>query len=349
VVNLLPPLKESAKELEELLRQRILVLDGAMGTMIQQRNLIAQDFGGPDVEGCNENLVITRPDVIRDIHAEYYRAGADMVETDTFGAMPLVLAEYGLADRALEINEAAARVAREDSRETEGDRLSYLYTASLRAVPLQTLQHSVVFSGRWSEIEGRSSDSSSVYLYNTAELYRGVNANLGLGIASATAEDGQQTDSSQVNALATLVPHPTTTLNLLHQRLHNTRSGGVLPAEVRLDTRASQASVTYRPLSTLYFFFSYRMEHDDRAGDRFLRNYSLSWSPLPDGSLQVLLRFDESYRSELDSLSRIYSPRIRWNITDRWYAELAYERSLFDSALEMTTRDAYTASMRIWF
>jgi hypothetical protein len=61
------------------------------------------------------------------------------------------------------------------------------------------------------------------------------------------------------------------------------------------------------------------------------------------------LRFDEAYRSELDSLSRIYSPRIRWNITDRWYAELAYERSLFDSALEMTTRDAYTASMRIWF
>ncbi|HLF92353.1 MAG TPA: homocysteine S-methyltransferase family protein, partial [Planctomycetota bacterium] len=93
-----------------------------MGTMIQQRNLIAQDFGGPDVEGCNENLVITRPDVIRDIHAEYYRAGADMVETDTFGAMPLVLAEYGLADRALEINEAAARVAREAAKLFPGPR-----------------------------------------------------------------------------------------------------------------------------------------------------------------------------------------------------------------------------------
>ncbi|MBI1950404.1 MAG: hypothetical protein HYS34_03460 [Acidobacteria bacterium] len=243
----------------------------------------------------------------------------------------------------------AARVAREDSREAGGDRLSYLYTASLRAVPLQTLQHSLVFSGRWSDFEGRSSDSSSVYLYNTAELYRGVNANLGLGISQATAEDGQRTDGSQVNALATLVPHPTTTLNLLHQRNHNTRSGGSLAAEQRLDTRASQASVTYRPLGTLYLYFSYRMEHDDRAGDRFLRNYSLSWSPFPDGSLQVLLRFDEAYRSELESLSRIYSPRLRWNITDRWYAELAYEHSLVDSALEMTMRDAYTASMRIWF
>jgi hypothetical protein len=243
----------------------------------------------------------------------------------------------------------AARVAREDSREAEGDRLSYLYTASLRAVPLRTLQHSLVFSGRRSEFEGRTSDSNSVYLYNTAELYRDVNASLGLGISNATAEDGQRTDSSQVNALATLVPHPTTTLNLLHQRNHNTRSGGILAAEERLDTRASQASLTYRPLNTLYFFFSYRMEHDDRAGDRFLRNYSLSWSPFPDGSLQVLLRFDEAYRSELDSLSQIYSPRVRWNITERWYAELAYERSVFDSAVEMATRDSYTASMRIWF
>lgn len=243
----------------------------------------------------------------------------------------------------------AGRVAREDSRETDGDRATYLYTASFRAVPLPTLQHSLVFSGRSSEIGGRTSDSTSVYLYNNAELYRGVNANLGLGFTSATAEDGQRTDSTQVNAVATLVPHRTTTLNLLYQSNDSTRSGGSLPAGQRRDTRASQASLTYRPVATLYLFFSYRREHDDSAGGRFLRNYSLSWSPFPDGSLQVLLRFDDSYRSDLDALSRIYSPRVRWNITDRWYAEVAYERSLFDSAVEMTSRGSYTASTRIWF
>ena len=62
-----------------------------MGTMIQQRNLSADDFGGPALEGCNENLVLTRPDVILDIHRQYYEAGADIVETDTFGGTPLVL------------------------------------------------------------------------------------------------------------------------------------------------------------------------------------------------------------------------------------------------------------------
>ena len=116
------PLRNSAQELLELLTQRILVLDGAMGTMIQDRRLTAADFGGPELEGCNEVLVVSRPDVVRDIHAAYFEAGADMVETNSFGGTPIVLAEYGLADRAEEINEAAARVAREAARKFSGPR-----------------------------------------------------------------------------------------------------------------------------------------------------------------------------------------------------------------------------------
>src|SRR5258708_2259847 len=101
----------------DALETRILVLDGAMGTMIQQRNLTAEDFGGPDLDGCNEILNLSRPDVIVDVHRAYYRAGADMVETNTFGSTPLVLAEYGLADKALEISAAAARLARQAAEE----------------------------------------------------------------------------------------------------------------------------------------------------------------------------------------------------------------------------------------
>ncbi len=101
------------KDLKELVSEKILVLDGAMGTMLQQRNLTAQDFGGPDLEGCNENLVLTRPDVILDIHRKYFEAGSDIVETNTFGATPLVLGEYGLQDKAHEINKKAAEIARQ--------------------------------------------------------------------------------------------------------------------------------------------------------------------------------------------------------------------------------------------
>jgi 5-methyltetrahydrofolate--homocysteine methyltransferase len=110
-------LKESRKALQELLAQRILVLDGAMGTMLQQRDLKAADFGGPALEGCNENLVETRPDVVLDIHRKYFEAGSDIVETNSFGSTPLVLAEYGLESRAQELNKKAAMLARQAAEE----------------------------------------------------------------------------------------------------------------------------------------------------------------------------------------------------------------------------------------
>ncbi len=98
--------------LEAALDERVLVLDGATGTALQAANLTAEDFGGPDLEGCNENLCATRPDVVDGVHEGYLAAGADIVETDSFGGTPLVLAEYGLADRAFELNAASARIAR---------------------------------------------------------------------------------------------------------------------------------------------------------------------------------------------------------------------------------------------
>lgn len=98
--------------LNEAMKQRILILDGAMGTMLQQADLTPDDFGGEALDGCNEMLVLTRPDVIQGIHEAYYEAGADIVETNTFGATSVVLAEYDIPEKAREINLAAAKLAR---------------------------------------------------------------------------------------------------------------------------------------------------------------------------------------------------------------------------------------------
>src|ERR1700677_4306494 len=104
---------QQGSALRELLRERILVLDGAMGTMLQQANLTAEDFGGPQLEGCNENLVVTRPDVVLSIHRKYLDAGSDIIETNSFGGTPIVLAEYGLGEHAFDLNRRAALLARE--------------------------------------------------------------------------------------------------------------------------------------------------------------------------------------------------------------------------------------------
>ena len=105
--------------LAPLLQQRIVVIDGAMGTMIQRYKLQEADFRGArfathpkDLKGNNDLLVLTRPDVIREIHAQYLAAGADIIETNTFGATSIAQEDYGLEDLAREMNVAAARIAR---------------------------------------------------------------------------------------------------------------------------------------------------------------------------------------------------------------------------------------------
>ncbi len=105
-------LDERTARLGAALAERVLVLDGATGTALQGVTLTAADFGGADLEGCNENLCATRPDVVDGVHEGYLAAGADVVETNSFGGTPLVLSEYGLAEQAFALNRAAAAIAR---------------------------------------------------------------------------------------------------------------------------------------------------------------------------------------------------------------------------------------------
>ncbi|MDP1526848.1 MAG: methionine synthase [Rhodocyclaceae bacterium] len=111
---------DRSNSLRELLAQRILILDGAMGTMVQRHNLVEADYRGQrfaqhpkDLKGNNDLLCLTRPDVIGGIHAAYLEAGADILETNTFNATRVSQAEYGLEDLAFELNVAGARLARE--------------------------------------------------------------------------------------------------------------------------------------------------------------------------------------------------------------------------------------------
>ncbi len=108
------------RDIKEELKKRILVIDGAMGTMIQRYSLQERDYRGEpfadhgqDLKGCHDLLSITRPDVVREIHRKYLEAGADIIETNTFSSTPISLADYGMQEQAYEINLAAARVARE--------------------------------------------------------------------------------------------------------------------------------------------------------------------------------------------------------------------------------------------
>jgi 5-methyltetrahydrofolate--homocysteine methyltransferase len=94
------------------LAERVLVYDGAMGTNIQRHNPTAEDFGGKALEGCNDHLVLTRPDIIQSIHESFLAVGCDVVETCTFQSTPHRLREWGLEEKTRDLNIQAARIAR---------------------------------------------------------------------------------------------------------------------------------------------------------------------------------------------------------------------------------------------
>ncbi len=169
--------------LEDALASRVLVLDGAMGTMLQERQLTASDFGGPALEGCNENLVLTRPDVLLDIHRAYYEAGADIVETNSFGGTKIVLAEYGLQDRAYDLNFAAAKLARQVADEVSTPELPRFVAGSMGPTTKTiTVTGGVTFpeliANYYEQAKGLVAGGADILLLETCQDTRNVKAGL---------------------------------------------------------------------------------------------------------------------------------------------------------------------------
>src|SRR5258706_11072990 len=96
----------------ETLKERIVVFDGAMGTNFQVQNLSLEDFDGLRFEGCNENLLITRPDAVENVHTAFLDVGCDVIETNSFNRTPFGFAEYDMADQAYDMNVRAASLAK---------------------------------------------------------------------------------------------------------------------------------------------------------------------------------------------------------------------------------------------
>src|SRR5271154_6923466 len=181
--------------LRELLRDRILVLDGAMGTMLQQENLTAADFGGPNLEGCNENLNITRPDVVLSIHRKYLEAGADIIETNSFGSAPLVLAEYGLGERAREISRRASELARQAADEiSKSGKPRFVAGAMGPTTKAISVTGGVTFSGLHKnyleQARGLIEGGADLLLLETCQDTRNIKAGV-LGIQDLSREIGQ--------------------------------------------------------------------------------------------------------------------------------------------------------------
>jgi 5-methyltetrahydrofolate--homocysteine methyltransferase len=173
----------------------VLVFDGATGTSLQLLNLTAEDFGGVALEGCNEQLVMTRPDAVQTVHRQFLEAGCDVIETDTFGATSVVLAEYGLEDQAFAMNQRAAELARElaDAYSTP-EKPRFVAGSIGPTTKLPTLGHipfDVLRASFQEQVEGLMAGDVDLLIVETCQDVLQIKAAL-MGIEAAFAKVGRR-------------------------------------------------------------------------------------------------------------------------------------------------------------
>lgn len=245
-----------------------------------------------------------------------------------------------------------ARVSREDGQTRAGSRRSYLYTASVTAVPLETLSHTLLYSGVNETIAGNKTLSNSFFLYNNAKLYEGIDVTLGGGLIFSETGNGQKTDQTQINGSASVVPHRTVTINFTYNGSTAKVSGGEVPGERKTSSDSWEANVAFNPLPTLFLLGSYRTDSRSTDGSRttdVTRNYGLNFSPFPYGTLHLNFAYNETVRTADNSRERSIVPSLRWNVTPRSYLDLSYQKLTIDSPVLSADLRTFSGTFRMNF
>jgi hypothetical protein len=254
-----------------------------------------------------------------------------------------------LADhRFNEYVSASGRFTREDSDEPLGHREAYVYNATLRYIPLKTLTHTLAYSGRTESFQGRTSDSNSVYLNNTAQLYKGVDVNASGGVSSATSETGEKNTTYSFLLSINVVPRRDLSFNINYTYNKSDLSGGGQPSST-ISTKRGDFSVTYRPFTTLYLLASFAvLEQTDKPTNVF-QNYGVNWSPFPDGALQFNFSYSENIQTLNQEKSRLITPSLTWKITERTILDVSYPFLKTESISGTTDSQTLSAILRTSF
>jgi hypothetical protein len=267
---------------------------------------------------------------------------------------PLGLQRYTISNalytfyRFNEVFSGRARVAREDGEELGQKRFAYIYDAALTADPLRTLHSSLVVNGRNEEIAGKPNDLNSIFLYNTAQLYRGLDVNLNGGVNFIKQETGESGRDFLINLQANIVPHRTLTLGLNYNNTISQRTGGEQGSSSNY-TQTFDVSLSYNPFRTLYLFAFIHVIDEKRRKVQTLQNYAINWSPFPDGVLQFNIAYNENYNSEDHLTERIFFPSIRYKLSKRSYIQVSYQLIRSRSDTQKIDSNLISTNLKIFY
>ena len=247
-----------------------------------------------------------------------------------------------------EVFSGRAKVGIENGKELDEKRLAYVYDAAVVADPLRTLHHSLVFNGRDEEIDGRPNDTHSIILYNTAQLYQGVDINLNGGVTFTKQESGEKGRNFLINFQSNIIPHRAMTLGLNYSNIISRRTGGDQGSSSTYIQRLD-FNLSYNPFRTINLLAFVQYINETGQKDRILQDYAINWSPFPDGALQFNIAYNENYRTEDHLVERIFQPTIRYNFTKRSFIDVTYQLIRSKSDTQKIDSNLLSTSVKIFF
>jgi hypothetical protein len=250
--------------------------------------------------------------------------------------------------RLSDIYTVAGRLAFENGTETSNTRTAWVYDATLLANFLRTLTSSLVLSGRNEDVGGNKGTNNSIFLNNTAQLYKGLDMNLNGGYTIITQSDGVDQNALLLSLGANVVPHPTFNLALYVSDSWTDRSPSGGP-KTSTEIRTLDLTASYNPFRTLYLLASLQVTDDTgQGGRRTLQNYGLNWSPFPDGALQFRFSYNENRRPEERSYERLITPGLIYKINTRSFIDVSYQMIRNEMATQTIDSNVFSATLKIF-
>ena len=241
-----------------------------------------------------------------------------------------------------------ARVAYEYGEEEKEKRTAYIYNASIDATPLKTLRDTLVLSGRFEDIGGKSDNNNSIFLYNTAQLYKGLDVDLNLGYSFSKRDSGEKINEGRINLLTNIVPHPSMNIAFDYSYTNTRQSGGDSPSSSTYIQRGSM-TVSYTPFRTLFLFGSVEVVAEKGEKRLITQDYGINWSPFPDGALRFSLTYNENYNTIDHQKERNFTPSIRYDITKKSYIDVSYNMIRIRSDTQKTDSNLFSVTLKIFF
>ncbi len=267
---------------------------------------------------------------------------------------PTALQRYDLSNslnvnhRFSQIFSGKAKVGIENGKRENEKLFAYFYDASLIADPLATLHNTLTFSGRNEEVEGRPNNINSLFLYNTAKLYQGIDIGLNGGLIFTKQETGEKGRDLVVNLQANIIPHRTITLGLNYSDTLSRRTGGERGSSLK-NIQTLDFNVSYNPVRTLNLYATIQVIIETGQKTQTTQNYAVNWSPFPDGALQFNIAYNEDYNTQEHLKERIFLPSIRYNLSKRSYIDVSYQLIHSKSDIQKTDSNLFSTNVKIFF